>query len=247
MIVLHEPQIIFLKSRKTAGSSLEIALSWFSQSRDIVTPIGDGARDDQTRERLGFPGPKNFEKNKVELLTKPTVRDIKNIIKANPVNKFHNHCSAARAKRHLDEATWKNFKKISIVRNPWDYMVSSYYWANRYAKELPDFEAWCLANQRLINRNRKQYFIGRTCIIDRFLVFERLRADIEQLERDVPKLSGLSSRLKEVRAKGNIRPKSGPTVAELFDRSPRADELISRSCRFEIERFGYQRPRRESI
>ena len=39
MIVLHKQELIFLKTRKVAGTSFEIALSSFADETSIVTPI----------------------------------------------------------------------------------------------------------------------------------------------------------------------------------------------------------------
>jgi hypothetical protein len=39
MIINHRYKFIFLKTRKTAGTSIESALSQFCDSNDIITPI----------------------------------------------------------------------------------------------------------------------------------------------------------------------------------------------------------------
>jgi len=247
MMVLHDPEIIFLKSRKTAGSSIELALSAFAQEGDVVTPIDEGLGDIRERASRGYTSPRNYSKGLVEFFCKPTYRDLRDLIKGKPLLKFHDHCSARRARRHLCRNVWHRYLKVSVVRNPWDYMVSSYYWGNRNAPELPDFERWCIDRRRLITRNRRQYFIGRQCVVDRFLRFERLQQDLQALESERPGLTGLADILASTSEKKGIRPKTGPSVAELFDAAPRADRLVGELCRFEIERFGYQRPQRESI
>jgi len=42
MIILHIHKFIFIKTRKTAGTSIEIFLSQFCGKDDILTPIGEG-------------------------------------------------------------------------------------------------------------------------------------------------------------------------------------------------------------
>lgn len=57
MIISHEHKFIFLKTAKTAGTSIEIALSKFCGSDDVITKI---ARPDQRiRSEVGYPGPQN--------------------------------------------------------------------------------------------------------------------------------------------------------------------------------------------
>ena len=247
MIVLHEPRIIFLKSRKTAGSSLEIALSAFAQSGDVITPIDWNGRDDKAREELGYPGPKNHEKSTVEAFTHPTFKDLRKKTEGKQLLKYHDHCAASRARFHLGKKTWEQMTKVSIVRNPWDYLVSSYYWGNRGQDRIPDFESWCLENRRLMNRNHRQYFIGNRCVIDRFVCYENFREDLLSLEEEFSALSGLADKFSGMTAKKGIRPKSGPSVAELFREAPKADRLVRRKCRFEIDTFGYEGPVLEKV
>ncbi len=42
MIISHKHKFIFIKTRKTAGTSIEIFLSQFCGKNDILTPIGEG-------------------------------------------------------------------------------------------------------------------------------------------------------------------------------------------------------------
>ena len=247
MIVLHEPGIIFLKSRKTAGSSLEIALSAFAQSGDIITPIDANDGDDRARENLGYPGPMNYEKSSPEICARPTFRDLRKKIKGKEIAKYHHHCSASRARFHLGKKCWRQLTKVSIVRNPWDYLVSSYYWGNRDKDKLPDFQSWCLANIRLADRNHRQYFIGHRCVIDRFIRYENFTDDLIALEKEFESLSGLANKFSGMTAKRGVRPKSGPSIADLFSEAPKVDRLVRRKCRFEIEKFGYKGPDLESV
>lgn len=245
MILLRQPGILFLKARKTAGSSLEIALSAFAGADDIVSPIDSAKRlegDDEVRNQLGFADARNYGKARHEVLIRPTMRDIRHLLRGQPITKYHNHCAARRARWHLGRRVWDQLEKVSVVRDPWDYMVSSYYWGNRGLSDLPDFERWCLDNRRLMVRSHRQYFIGRRLIIDRFLVYERLAEDLAAMERAHPELDGLAAIFARLTAKKGIRPATGPSVEELFAKAPAADRLIRKCCRFQIERFGYTPP-----
>ena len=58
MIISHKFKFIFLKTNKTAGASIEIALSKFCGEKDIITPISP--EDEQIRRSLGYRGPQNY-------------------------------------------------------------------------------------------------------------------------------------------------------------------------------------------
>ena len=58
MILSHEHRFIFLKTNKTAGTSIEIALSKFCGEKDVITPVV--MEDEEIRSRLGYRGPQNY-------------------------------------------------------------------------------------------------------------------------------------------------------------------------------------------
>lgn len=60
MIVSHKHKFIFIKTAKSAGTSIEIALSKFCGSEDIITPILP-AEDERKRKQLGYKGQQNFK------------------------------------------------------------------------------------------------------------------------------------------------------------------------------------------
>src|SRR4051812_23656865 len=105
MIVSHQHRFIFLKTRRTAGTSLEIALSKHCGPRDTITPLHKP--DEEIRRGLGYRGPQNFMPRDVALT---------------PAN-FERyglgaHTPAARAKAAFP-GQWQRYFKFTVVRNPW--------------------------------------------------------------------------------------------------------------------------------
>jgi hypothetical protein len=58
MIASFEHQFIFIKTRKTAGTAIELVLSSLCGAADIITPIHPD--DEKIREAHGWRGPQNF-------------------------------------------------------------------------------------------------------------------------------------------------------------------------------------------
>ena len=61
MIVSHKLKVIFIKTKKVAGTSFEIALSKYCGERDIITPISDD--DEHIRKDMGYVCAQNYEKS----------------------------------------------------------------------------------------------------------------------------------------------------------------------------------------
>ena len=64
VIASHQHRFIFLKTRKTAGTSVEIALSKVCGPDDIITEISP--EDEKLRQAAGGRPPQNFESPPLE-------------------------------------------------------------------------------------------------------------------------------------------------------------------------------------
>ena len=65
MILSHKHKFIFIKTRKTAGTSIEIALSRFCGKDDIITPISP--EDEKIRKKIGVK-PQNYHESIYDFL-----------------------------------------------------------------------------------------------------------------------------------------------------------------------------------
>ena len=59
MIISHKHKFIFIKTRKVGGTSVEIAMSKYLGSGDIVTPITP--EDEEMRRSKGFVSCQNYK------------------------------------------------------------------------------------------------------------------------------------------------------------------------------------------
>ena len=49
MIISHQKKFVFLRTGKTASSSIEVFLSQFCSTGDTITPLGTFASDDEDK------------------------------------------------------------------------------------------------------------------------------------------------------------------------------------------------------
>ena len=239
MIILHDERVIFLKTRKVAGTSFEIALSRFAGSSDVITPI---EKDDEAiRRSKGYRGPQNYRKPLWSLFLQPTRRDFRGLSRGKLPARFFPHISAKEVRYLVGPRIWNSYTKLSIIRDPWDYAVSSYFWAKRHG-DCGEFDTWCRSNEHLLTANKRQYFIDNEYVIDIMVRYEHFDEDMRALEREKPNLSGLFEDFSTIQAKGGWRPRTGATARDLFGSAPQAAELIRDRCAFEISTFGYQSP-----
>lgn len=248
MLVLHSSKFIFLKARRVAGTSFEVALSKYACNGDIVGKINadiqaaDPNRGEQERQRLGFRGAQNHHKPVAELLTRPRPSDVRKIARGIWPSKYPPHMSAAGMRAALGAGIWDSYTKLSQVRDPYDRAVSAYFFAMREkGDDKPGFEDWCLDHARMVGINREQYFIDGTPVVDLFVRYEAMDADTRALEARVPGLAGLADTLAATNANTGHRPASART-AEMFAGAPRARRMVEDVCGWEIKTFGYSLP-----
>jgi hypothetical protein len=168
VIVSHQHRLIFLKTRKTAGTSVEIALSRVCGPDDTITPLTD--EDEELRRSVGGRGPQHT--------ASPPLPE-----------KPFNHMPARGVRKVVGPDVWGEYYRFAIERNPWDLVVSQYYWRYR-AEEAPPFEEFVRrpAVQKLADKNARIYRLRGEIAVDRVLRFESLDADLAALwqERALP-------------------------------------------------------------
>ena len=109
MIVSHRHRFIFIKTRKTASTSIQIALSEFCGPDDILTPIID-----EGEPTKGYRGPRNDAG-------------------------LNTHSPARAIREHLGDELWSSYFKFCFERNPFDKAVSRYYWSPEPRPPMSDY------------------------------------------------------------------------------------------------------------
>jgi len=160
MIISHKYRFIFIKTNKTAGTSVEIALSGCCGDEDIITPITQ--EDEKIRRELGHRGPQNY-----------IVSD------RNTVFEFYNHISSAEVIGQIGQGAWNNYYTFCFERNPWDRVVSLYY--NLTEEPRPSMTEFMATGviKLLKQRGLRLYSNNGAMNIDEVFRYERLRKDLE--------------------------------------------------------------------
>lgn len=101
MIISHKHKFIFLHAPKTAGTSIEIALSRHCGKEDVIT-----------RNLRYTPG---WDSDEYTLVSQNS-------------EGYTTHMDAESVKEKVGKEVWDSYFKFTVARNPWDYCVSRFYW-----------------------------------------------------------------------------------------------------------------------
>lgn len=225
MIISHTDKYIFIKSTKTAGTSIEAALSQHCSGNDIVTPLGDYAFN---RDESGAWVHKSMNEGN-----------------------YQQHDDALTIKNSLPDDVWNSYFKFSIARNPWERTLSRFFWNHRgdaalkpkrrfyhyigvpfdelgptrqaFKRFLRD-EAW--------DSNDRFYVIDGQLCIDYVIRYENLAEGLNEVCRRV----GLPS-MQLPHLKSGFR-KKDHHYCEYYDEASR--DLVAERHQNDIRLFGYQ-------
>jgi hypothetical protein len=142
---------------------------------------------------------------------------------------------AITVKSNIPELQWNDYLKFTVVRNPFDKLISAFYhYVIDHKSGLDDvaqFRQYIAEGGKVIDRGL--YTIDDEVCVDYFIKYENLIGDIkivceklmiEYDSNDLPQLkSGYRSQ------KYNIK--------DFYDEE--TEEIVKKLYRFEIERFGY--------
>jgi hypothetical protein len=226
MIISHQHRFIFLKTTKTAGTSIEIALSQHCGPDDVITPIS--AEDEAIRKELGFRGPQNC-------CVPPSKLDLRGwfeLLKLGRLPEFVKHMPASRVRAYAGGEVWNDYFVFCFERNPYDKAISRYYWSTR-SGERPAIGEFLRTVGRKQLSNWHIYTIGNEIAVKFLGRYEQLREDLQTIWKSL-KLPGEPALPK---AKGGYRT-DRRHYSEVLDDASRS--LIEQVCGREIRALGYE-------
>jgi len=233
MIISHKYKFIFIKTKKVAGTSLEIALSKYCTNSDIITRHID---EDICKE-LGFTTTAS-KSNQKKSLKEMAFKDVlASFFYSRLRNKYFHHMSASDISNCVGEKIWKQYFKFTIVRNPFDRLVSQYYWKNRKNINPVAFDVFLSEHSHLIRENWNLYTENNQILVDDFIKYENLEEDINRISKKVGLPENVFNVMKKINEKRNIRPNSS-SYQDIIGKESK--ELILNLDREEINIFGYK-------
>ena len=183
MIISHTNKFIFIKSEKTAGSSVELAISKSLKKNDIWL---DGSH---------MPPP--------EIL------------------------------KNYGDTIFNEYFKFSIVRNPFDKMVSHYFWHQHIEPDRFDsFEEFIyFMYYNKVIPSWRFFSINDQFILNGIATFENLQNDLNDLPINI------DIDISNIFEKSNIRP-ANIRYQDLYNTATR--EMVEKQCFNEIKMFDYK-------
>lgn len=252
MIISDRHRLIVLHCRKAAGSSLcvslarslgpdDLQISALAETMALGIPISQRVREIAWRQsRATLPlfrilGHRAYRR----AFTRAVDHAHRPILGRKPP-----HAPAARVAAAFPEE-WATYRKLAIVRNPWDKTVSDYYWRIQGIHSPPTFkdyvEALVAGNDLggivpiAFHDNWPMYTIDGKIVADCVVPFEHLQEGLNQFFLE----AGIAWDGWMPRSKGGHRP-SGVLGDYRSHYTPQLKRLIGHAYAAEIDCFGYR-------
>ena len=228
MLIVRSSGLLFIKTMKTAGSSIEIALSTLLQDGDLASPL-------DPEEEHARPGP--YVRRAVRRMV-ATLRTRGNgALRV----RYPHHGHDVAATYLPDEIS--GCYAFCVERNPYDKAVSAFHFVcarhNRPITDQPrQFETFCRSPRLASFSNFDMYTRDGALVVDRVLQYDRLDADFAAL-MDTFGIKEIT--LGSQRAKSGLRPELDLAAYYGADYERPAARLVEAAFAREFAFFGYRR------
>ena len=223
MIYDRSRGFVFLKTRKTAGTSIEIELSKHADAHAVLTPIHP---EEAERRRIAGRGAQNHDCPKPfrEMTPRDALSTVRRLRRPRQ-RQFWNHMSAEQARSRIPE--WDDITKVAVVRNPWAVVASRFHMERDRRADIETVDD--LFDKFGVDGNWPIYTIGDEIAVDEIIRFESLEDELPAILAKV----GI-----DVSAIPRAKVGTGRlTYRELL--TPAQADRIASECRSEIQAFGY--------
>jgi len=225
MVISHEHRFIFIKTKKTAGTSLEVLFSALCGPGDVLTPIIPPVDAHRPRNWEGFWNP-------LPELADRHWRGARTVLRRVLAReRFYNHMSARLVRARVPRRVWSGYYKFCVERNPWDKTISHYFMRRHRAGGDLTLEQYFAAGDFCLNHPLYTDARGGL-MVDEVIHFESLAEGL----RGVLGRVGVPFDGTLPRVKTEHRPEAAPRL------SAEQKEIVRRAFAREIELHGYREP-----
>ncbi len=225
MIVSYSKNFIFIKTKKTAGSTVEAVLATGCAKSDIVTH--------PSVKYIGLDPTELGGKHRFDI---EVDEDIESKRYGRKRGDFYNHMSAEELSQKMESAFWAGALKLTVERHPYEKVVSqTYYRLNKRQRTNGDFDKHL---DRMVRKGDyvgfERWSIAGKSIIDEFIRQETLQADMARIGERL----GITMPAELPRLKSRSRIDRRPAREILNDEQK---QIVFERCRQEFEILGYER------
>lgn len=232
MIISHRRNLIFIKTRKTAGTSVELLLRSLCDQQDVITHVKEADGPD------GSPAGPGRRNQRIPL-RQLDVRGAYMFALHRRRPCFYDHIPAYRVRSVVGRKVWNDYLTVTVERNPWDRAISLFHWAQHAHPDrfdgidLTTFLRSEAGRQANWLSNWYLYTIRNDVVVDHILRYESLEDDLKRLWSRL----GAKPPAPLPRAKAGIR-RDTRHYTEIMSVQDR--DIVTTHCAREIEHFGYE-------
>ncbi len=243
MIISHKYRFIFVRTEKTASTSLENALYPFLQPSDVCSGlvegnIAEGLPPHPALNHRGFIDPFCDCRRELPLNENWSLLQ-QNLTRFRKCLKFHRpHMPAWMIRNRLPEQVWHDYFVFCFDRNPYDKVVSHYYHVRGKVPGLAEmtFDEYMARGKFPLNYPKyTDQLTHGTIIVDHVARYENMADEL----LDIGRRLGLPAPIELGRKlKGDFRPKQAEDYRELI--TPGHKAVIDRVFEPELSWLGYR-------
>lgn len=227
VIISHRHKFIFIKTRKTAGTSVEMALARLCGPDDVITDQLEYHKGDfgvsAQNEKFPYSQWSLAAKLKKRLGLRVSGRG----------TQFFQHMTAKRIRAQVSPEIWNGYFKFTLERNPWDRQVSQYYWKYKNVEDPPSFRTFILSRKhRKITPNWRMYTDRNKLIVDRVVLHHELPWDLESVLKEI----GINEPVSLPSEKSGLR--KNKDYRDFYDEDTK--RMVGKWYAREIAQFGFE-------